>query len=122
MVRVNTQNSIGNIFLSWVVHMCDMATVGEKSNVLEPRNSIFTVMTSALDLWTPNSIANIFLPWVVHMQDMVTLRGKCNVLDSGNHSIYRRMDNSIPVKSCGGITQCFFNIWDYFVIQYLSKS
>jgi hypothetical protein len=30
--------SIGNIFLLWVVHMCDMVSLGGKDNGLEPEN------------------------------------------------------------------------------------
>jgi hypothetical protein len=33
-----TTNSIENIFLPWVVYMCDMVTLGGKGNVLEPGN------------------------------------------------------------------------------------
>jgi hypothetical protein len=45
-----TPNSIGNIFLPWVVHICDMVTLGGKGNILEPGNLISTSMSSALDL------------------------------------------------------------------------
>jgi hypothetical protein len=76
-----TPNSIGNIFLPWVVYMCDMVTLGEKSNILEPRKRISTLMSSALDLWTPKSIGNIFLPGIVYMCDMVILGGKDDILE-----------------------------------------
>jgi hypothetical protein len=46
-------NSIGIIFLSRVVYMCDMVTLRGRGNVLETRNHISTSMTSALDLLTP---------------------------------------------------------------------
>jgi hypothetical protein len=36
-----TPNSIGNIFLPFVVHMCDMVTLGGKGNILEPGNHYF---------------------------------------------------------------------------------
>jgi hypothetical protein len=42
-------NSIGNIFLLWVVCMCDMVTVSGKDNGLEPGNRISTSMSSARD-------------------------------------------------------------------------
>jgi hypothetical protein len=47
-----TLNSIGNIFLPWVVYMCEMVTlyVGDKDNGLEPRNHISTLMSSVLEL------------------------------------------------------------------------
>jgi hypothetical protein len=38
-------------FLPWVVYMCDMVTLGEKSNILEPRNCISISMSSVLHLW-----------------------------------------------------------------------
>jgi hypothetical protein len=46
-----TPNSIGNIFLPWVVHMCDMGTLSGKGNILELGNRIFILMSSTLDLW-----------------------------------------------------------------------
>jgi hypothetical protein len=61
-----------------VVYKCDMLTLGEKSNILEPRNRIS--MSSALDLLTPKSIGNIILLWVVYMCEMVSLGGKVNSL------------------------------------------
>jgi hypothetical protein len=45
-----TSKSIGNIFLSWGVYVCDMVTLGGKDNSLEPGNSISTLMSSAFDL------------------------------------------------------------------------
>jgi hypothetical protein len=45
-----TTQSIGNIFLPWVIYMCDMVTLGGKPNVLESGNR----MSSALDLWPQN--------------------------------------------------------------------
>jgi hypothetical protein len=90
---------IENIFLPWVVHMCDMVTLGGKgNNSLESWHRISTSMSSALDLWPfgPNSIGNIFLPWVVnmcdmvHMCDMVSLCGKNNALEPGNRCVYRQ--------------------------------
>jgi hypothetical protein len=34
-----------NIFLPWVVYMCGMVALGEKGNILEPRNCISTSMS-----------------------------------------------------------------------------
>jgi hypothetical protein len=45
-----TPNSIGNIFLQWVVHMCDMVILGGKGNFLEPGNCISTSMFNAIEL------------------------------------------------------------------------
>jgi hypothetical protein len=45
-----TLNSKGNVFLPWVVHICNMVTLAGKGNVLEPENHISTLMSSALDL------------------------------------------------------------------------
>ena len=45
-----TSKSIGNIFLPWVIYMCDMVTLGGKDNCLEPGNHISTLMSSVLDL------------------------------------------------------------------------
>jgi hypothetical protein len=66
--------------------MCDMVTLGWKSNILEPRNLISTLMTSVLDLWTPKSIENIFLPWAVHMYGTMTQGGKDRILDPESFS------------------------------------
>jgi hypothetical protein len=33
-----TSKSIGNIFLPWVIYMCDMVTLGGKDNGVEPGN------------------------------------------------------------------------------------
>jgi hypothetical protein len=46
-----TPNSIGNIFLPWIVHMYDTVSLSGKHNTLESRNHMFTSMSSALDLW-----------------------------------------------------------------------
>jgi hypothetical protein len=66
--------------------MCNMMTLGDKDNGLEPKNRIPTLMSSALDLYLSTSqlIGNIFLPWVVYMCDMVTLGSKNNGLEPGN--------------------------------------
>jgi hypothetical protein len=86
--------------------MCDMVILGCKSNVIEPGNSISTLMSSALDLLpliflTSKSKGYIFLPWVVYMCDMVSLGSKDNVLEPGKHYVYiqtdGRTDNLIPV-------------------------
>jgi hypothetical protein len=45
-----TTQIIGNIFLPWVVYMCDMVSLGGKNNGLEPGNCISTLMASVLDL------------------------------------------------------------------------
>ena len=45
-----TLKSIGNIFLPWVVYMCDMVNIGGKDNGLEPGDIISTLMSSVLDL------------------------------------------------------------------------
>ena len=42
--------------------MYDIVTLGRKDNALEPVNHIATLMSNALDLWTPNSKGNIFVP------------------------------------------------------------
>jgi hypothetical protein len=78
-----TPYSIGNIFLSRVVNMCDIVSLRGKVNTLETRNRIFTSMSSALNFWAPNSMGNIFLPWVICMCNMVTLGGKG--LEHRNH-------------------------------------
>jgi hypothetical protein len=65
--------------------MCDMVTLGDKDNGLEPTNQIPTLMSSLFDLLTSNSIGNIFLPRIVYMGDIVTLGGKDNGLEPGNH-------------------------------------
>jgi hypothetical protein len=80
-----TSNSKGNIFLPWVVHVCDIVTLGRKGNILQPGNHISTLMTSVLDLWpfNPKINGSIFLLWVVHMCGMVTLSRKDNVLGPG---------------------------------------
>jgi hypothetical protein len=64
--------------------MCDIVTPCGKDNVLQPGNRTSTLMSSALDLWTPKSIGNIFLPWVVYMCDMVTLGVKDSSLEPRN--------------------------------------
>jgi hypothetical protein len=53
-----------------------MVILGGKGKILEPGSLIATLMSSALDLWTPNAIGSIFFPWVVHMCDLVSLSGK----------------------------------------------
>jgi hypothetical protein len=35
--------------------MCDMVTLGEKSNILKPRNRISTLISTAFDLKTSKS-------------------------------------------------------------------
>jgi hypothetical protein len=87
-----TPNSIRNIFLLWVVYMCDMVTLSDKDNGLEPGNRISTLMSSALDLWhfDLKTKREHLPPMGVHMCNMVTLGGKGNVLEPGNHCVYRR--------------------------------
>jgi hypothetical protein len=77
--------------------MCDMVTVGEKSNILKLRLHISTSMSSALDLLTLKSLVNIFLQWVVYMCDMVTLSGKDNCLQPRNR--ISTLMSSAPVLS-----------------------
>jgi hypothetical protein len=45
-----TANSIGNIFLPWVIHMCNMVTLGGKGNIVNLVNRTSTSMFSALEL------------------------------------------------------------------------
>jgi hypothetical protein len=54
------------LFVPWIINMCNIVTLVEKSNVLQPQNYIATSMC-ALDLWTPNTIGNIFHPGMVHV-------------------------------------------------------
>ena len=48
-----TSKSIGNVFLLWVVHMCDMVTLGGKDNCLEPGNQLSTDGLTTLFQYTP---------------------------------------------------------------------
>jgi hypothetical protein len=74
-----TSNVIQIFFVPWIVHMCDMVSVGGKDNTLKTRNHI------TFELLNPNLIGNIFLSRVVHMCDKVTIDGKGNVLKPGNY-------------------------------------
>jgi hypothetical protein len=91
-----------NIFLPWVVYMCDMVTISGKDNGLEPGNRISTLMFSVPDLWPFDlKISREHFPSMGNqMCDMVTVGGKGDVLEAGNHCVYRRMDgqpdSSIP--------------------------
>jgi hypothetical protein len=72
-----TPNSIGSILRQWVVYMCDMVSLGEKSNIPESKKPYFyfkAQCTWPLDL----KINGEHLPWVVYMCDMVTQGGKDN--------------------------------------------
>jgi hypothetical protein len=94
----------GNIFLPWIVYVCDMVTLDDKDNCLEPGNCISTLMSTALDLLTSKSIGNIFLLWVVHMCDMVTLGGKDNCLVAGGIKIKTIKQASCMFMSCDYLT------------------
>jgi hypothetical protein len=43
-------NILGNIFLPWVIHICDVVNLGGMDNVLGTGKSFSTPMYSALDL------------------------------------------------------------------------
>jgi hypothetical protein len=66
-------------FVPWIVHMCNMVTLGGNGNALNPVKHISIVQCTWL--LTPNLIGNIFFPWVVHMYDLMSVSGKDNTLE-----------------------------------------